>query len=364
MRAYLCLQDGKVFPGKAIGIAGEAVGEVIYNTGMTGYQEIITDPSSLGQIIVFTYPLIGNCGINSVDAESAGARAQGIIIKELSTNPSNYRSEENLHKYLVKQGLVGIMDVDTRALTKHLRHYGTMMGLISIEDNLLELVQRAKKLSFIKGSQLVKSVTTPEARTFSAGQYPVVVLDFGTKRSLLSALAQRDCGVTLVGAETGAEEILALQPKGVVLSNGPGNPDVVEEVLPVIKELLERNIPVLGIGLGHLLLGKALGGTVYRLKTGHRGSYPVKEIKTGRVYQTSQNHGYVLCAEGFPANEVEITLRNLHDQTVEGIRHKKTGSFSVQFNPEGCPGPREAECFLVEFIEMLKGQQQGGKKDA
>lgn len=365
MKAYLCLQDGKIFAGKAIGIVGEAVGEVVYYTGMTGYQEIITDPCSEGQIIVFTYPLIGNCGVNSVDEESSGARAKGIVIKELSSNPSNYRAKENLHKYLVSQGLVGITDIDTRALTKHLRRHGTMMGLISMEDNLTELVKKAKELSVNNGEQqLVKKVTTKETVTFPEGQYPVVVIDLGTKKSLLRALRARDCRVTLVGAATGAEEILNYQPQGVVLSNGPGNPEDVEDVLPVIKKILQLNIPVLGIGLGHLLLGKALGGTVYRLQSGHRGNYPVKEIKTGRVYQTSQNHDYVLRDDSFFADEVEITLRNLHDQSVEGIRHKMTGSYSVQFNPEGCPGPREAEVFLDEFVEMVKGNQLGGEKDA
>ena len=315
MKAYLCLQDGKIFAGKAIGIAGEAVGEVVYHTGMTGYQEIITDPCSVGQIMVFTYPLIGNCGVNSVDAESPGARAKGIVIKELSSNPSNYRAEENLHKYLVSQGLVGIMDIDTRALTKYLHRHGTMMGLISLEDNLTELAQRVKELPVNNGPQLVKSVTTKETLTFPEGQYPVVVIDLGTKKSLLRALQARDCRITLVGAETGVEEILASQPKGVILSNGPGNPEDVAYALPVIQKLLQENIPVLGIGLGHLLLGKALGGAIYRLKSGHRGNYPVKEIKTGRVYQTSQNHAYVLREEGFSADEVEITLRNLHDHT-------------------------------------------------
>lgn len=364
MKAHLCLQDGKIFTGESIGLVGEAVGEVVYNTGMTGYQEVITDPSSAGQIIVFTYPLIGNCGVNSVDAEALGARAKGIIIKELSTNPSNYRAEQNLHKYLVSQGVVGIKDVDTRALTKYLRRCGTMKGLISTEDNFTELVQRAKELPAITGPHLVKSVTTQEVRTYPEGQYPVVVVDLGTKKSMLTALKARDCRVTLVGAETGAEEILAYQPQGVIFSNGPGDPNDVEYVLPVLRKILAEGIPVLGIGLGHLLLGKALGGTTYQLKHGHRGNYPVKDLSTGRVYMTSQNHGYALQSTSFSGGEVEITLLNLHDQTVEGLRHKPTGSFSVQFNPEGCPGPREAECFLTQFVEMVKENGQRRGKDA
>jgi len=364
LKAYLCLQDGKIFTGKSIGFAGEAVGEVVYNTGMTGYQEIITDPASSGQIIVFTYPLIGNCGVNSSDAESSGAKAKGIVLKELSANPSNYRAEKNLHKYMVSQRLVGIMDIDTRALTKYLRHHGTMMGLISIDDNLTELAEKAKELPANKGAQLVKSVTTQEAQIFTEGQYPVTVIDFGTKRSLLKALRARDCRITLVGAETGFEEIMTSAPQGVVLSNGPGDPDDVEYALPIIKKLLEQKIPVLGIGLGHLLLGKALGGSTYRLQAGHRGNYPVKELQTGRIYQTSQNHDYVLHDQGLPPDEVEIILRNLHDQTVEGIRHQKTGSFSVQFNPEGCPGPREAEYYLDQFVGTIKEKQLGGEKNA
>ncbi|MGI6587422.1 MAG: carbamoyl phosphate synthase small subunit [Peptococcia bacterium] len=364
MKAYLCLQDGKVFIGKSIGLVGEAEGEVVYNTGMTGYQEIITDPACAGQIIVFTYPLIGNCGVNLADAESSWSRAKGVVLKELSHNPSNYRAEQNLHKYLVSQGLVGIKDVDTRDLTKHLRHYGTMRGLISSEENLTELVQKAKQLPAVTSSDLVQSVTTKGVYTFSDGQYPLVVVDLGVKKSLLTALRARDCRVILVGAETGAEEILSYKPWGVVFSNGPGDPNDVEYVLPVIRKILATHIPVLGIGLGHLLLGKALGGTTYQLKHGHRGNYPVKELSTGRVYMTSQNHGYALQNESFPVEEVELTLLNLHDQTIEGLRHKPTGSFSVQFNPEGCPGPREAECFLTQFINMVKEKGQRRDQDA
>lgn len=361
MKAYLCLQDGKIFPGKSIGFAGEAAGEVVFNTSMTGYQEIITDPTCAGQIIVFTYPLIGNCGVNFTDAQSAGAKIKGLVMRELSDYPSNYRAEENLHSYLVSQGVVGIKDIDTRALTKHLRRCGTMRGLISIEDNLTELAKRAKELPLVNGFQLVQSVTVKKTQTFPGGQYPVTIMDFGTKKAVIDMLRTMDCQVTLVRAETKVEEILATQPWGVLLSNGPGDPCDAVYALPVINKLLESGIPVMGIGMGHLLLGMALGGSVYRLKYGHRGPHPVKEVAANRIYITSQNHGYVLNGDSFSGDDVLITHLNLHDQTVEGLRHQPTGAFSVQFNPEACPGPRETADLFVRFIARVKefGEKRG-----
>lgn len=366
MKAYLCLQDGKIFPGKSIGLAGEAVGEVVFNTSMTGYQEIITDPTCAGQIITFTYPLIGNCGVNLSDAQSFGVKAKGIVIRALSDLPSNYRSEKNLHSYLVSQAVVGIKDVDTRALTRHLRRFGTMQGLISIEDDLTELVKRAKELPLASsGSQLVQSVTVKETQTFPGGQYPIVILDFGTKKGVIDMLQAMDCKVTLVSAETRAEEILALKPWGVLLSNGPGDPGDVAYALPVISQLLENGIPLMGIGMGHLLLGMVLGGSTYRLKYGHRGNHPVKDVATNRIYVTSHNHGYALKDEGFSGGDVVITHLNLHDQTVEGLRHQATGSFSVQFNPEGCPGPIETVHLFTQFIDNVKAfGKKRGEQDA
>lgn len=365
MKAYLCLQDGKIFPGKSIGLAGEATGEVVFNTSMTGYQEIITDPTCTGQIITFTYPLIGNCGVNLSDAQSFGAKAKGIVIKALSDLPSNYRSEKNLHSYLVGQGVVGIKDIDTRALTRHLRCFGTMQGLISIEDDLTELVKRAKALSPMSGSQLVQSVTVKTPQTFTGGQYPIVIMDFGTKKGVIDMLRFLDCQVTLVGAATQAEEIFALKPWGVLLSNGPGDPGDLAYALPVISRLLANGIPVMGIGMGHLLLGMALGGSTYRLKYGHRGNHPVKDVATNRIYVTSHNHGYALKDEGFTGEDVVITHLNLHDRTVEGLRHQATGSFSVQFNPEGCPGPVETAHLFTQFIDNAKAfGKKRGEQDA
>ncbi len=364
MKAYLCLQDGKIFEGESIGLAGEASGEVCFHTSITGYQEIMTDPSGAGQIIVFTYPLIGNYGVNLTDAQSAQVKAKGIVIRELAHYPSNYRSEQNLHSYLVNEGVVGIKDVDTRALTRYLHLHGTMMGLISTEADHDILSKKAQELKPLTGMQLVKSVTTQERKAFFGGQYPVVVLDFGVKQAIIEALRAEDCQVTLVGAETNAAEILALHPWGVILSNGPGDPREAEAVLPVIREIMQQGIPVLGISMGHLLLGMALGGTVSPLKQGHRGNYPVKDLRSNKIYITAQNHGYVLDSNSFSTDEVEITHINLHDQTVEGLRHKSSGSFSVQFNPEANPGPRETSFYFAQFVEMMKESRKGRELDA
>lgn len=358
MKAYLCLQDGTVFAGESIGLTGEASGEVCFNTSITGYQEIITDPSCVGQIIVFTYPLLGNYGVNPLDAQSAKVQARGIVIKEAAHYASNYRARQSLHSYLAEQGVVGIKDIDTRALTRHLRAHGTMPGLLSTEEDLAVLRQKAQDLKPVVGPELVKRVTTKEKQVFSGGQYPVVVLDFGVKKGIIEALQAADCQVTVVGAETSAGEILALNPAGVFLSSGPGDPRDVAYVLPVIKEIMEHGIPLMGVSLGHLLFGLAMGGKVSALKHGHRGDYPVKDLQSNRVLITVQNHGYVLDKESLATEELELTHLNLHDQTVEGLRHKPSGSFSVQFNPEAHPGPQEARVLFQQFVELLAEKQQ------
>jgi len=355
MKAYLCLADGRVFEGKSIGMAGETVGEVVFNTSMTGYQEILTDPSYAGQIIVLTYPLIGNYGINQNDRESEGIYARGLIIKEICNQPSNYRAEKNLHSYLVAHGIVGIKDVDTRALTRHLRTAGTMMGLISTDPDLEDLRKRAAALEPSTGPHLVSSVSTKKSYTLDGGRYPVVVIDFGAKGNIVKALRSLDCRVTVVPARASLEEILALKPWGVVLSNGPGDPRDVDYALPVISGLVEQGIPVMGICLGHQLLGMALGGQTYKLKFGHRGgNHPVKDLNNNRVYITSQNHGYALDPASLSPRDVQITHLNLHDQTVEGLRHTSKPAFSVQFHPEACPGPQDTFYLFEQFIEMVK----------
>ncbi|MCR4443335.1 MAG: glutamine-hydrolyzing carbamoyl-phosphate synthase small subunit [Peptococcaceae bacterium] len=355
MKAYLCLQDGRVFEGESIGMAGETAGEVVFNTSMTGYQEILTDPSYAGQIIVLTYPLIGNYGVNGNDEESPLIAARGLAVKELCPQPSNYRAEQNLHRYLVKHGIVGIKDIDTRALTRHLRQAGTMMGLISTEADPEVLKRRARELAPLAGPGLVKSVTCQEAFTLEGGTHPVVVVDFGAKGNIVRSLRNLGCRVTVVPAGTGAAGILAYRPQGVVLSNGPGDPQDVAYALPAIREVLEAGVPVMGICLGHQLLGLALGGRTYKLKFGHRGgNHPVKDLRSNRVYITSQNHGYAVAPDSLPGDELEVTHINLHDQTVEGLRHKKRKAFSVQFHPEACPGPQDTFYLFSEFLDMVR----------
>lgn len=366
MKAYLCLEDGRIFTGKSIGLVGETEGEVVFNTSMTGYQEILTDPSYAGQVIALTYPLIGNYGVNERDAESPNIKARGLIIKELCHQPSNYRAEQNLHRYLVKHGIVGIMDIDTRALTKHLRLAGTMLGIISTDSDLEKLKEKAKSLQPTTGPHLVKGVTTKKSYRFSEGQYPVVVVDFGAKGNIPNSLKSLDCEVHIVPATASLAEIAAFKPWGVVLSNGPGDPEDVAYALPAIKGILDAGIPVMGICLGHQLLGMALGGKTYKLKFGHRGgNHPVKDLESNRVHITSQNHGYALAKETFTSDEIEITHVNLHDQTVEGLRHKDKKAFSVQFHPEACPGPQDTFYLFEQFLEMVKeygeNKQKGGR---
>lgn len=364
MNAYLVLADGRVFEGESIGLTGEAVGEVVFNTSMTGYQEIITDPSYAGQIVTLTYPLIGNYGINKRDAESAKISARGLIIKELCGQPSNFRSEKNLHSYLVEHHIVGIKDVDTRALTKHLRSIGTMMGIISTDQDIEELKARAHALKPSTGPQLVKSVTSVSSYQLEGGQYPVVVMDFGAKGNIIGSLQTLDCRVTVVPADAGLEDIISYKPWGVVLSNGPGDPQDVDYSIPTIKGLLETRIPVLGICLGHQLLGMAMGGKTYKLKFGHRGgNHPVKDLAANRVHITSQNHGYALDEGSFSDKDIEITHINLHDKTVEGLRHRKQKAFSVQFHPEACPGPQDTFYLFKQFLDMVKEYGEAIKKE-
>lgn len=367
MIAYLCLEDGRVFEGKSIGLVGEAEGEVVFNTSMTGYQEILTDPSYAGQIITLTYPLIGNYGVNDKDAESSGVKAKGFIVKELCNQPSNYRAEQNLHRFLVSQNVVAIKDVDTRALTRHLRQTGTMLGIISTESDLDKLREKAKALKTVTGPHLVRSVTSKEAYTIPGGQHRIVLLDFGAKANIANSLKSLDCQVTIVPADTSADEIMSYNPSGVVLSNGPGDPQDVPYAISTIKEILNKNVPVMGICLGHQLLGMSLGGTTYKLKFGHRGgNHPVKDLGTKRSHITSQNHGYALSADSLNKDEIEITHINLHDNTVEGIRHKSLKAFSIQFHPEACPGPQDTFYLFQQFMEMVidyeEKQGEGGNK--
>lgn len=353
-KAYLVLTDGTVFCGEGLGWTGRAQGEIVFNTSMVGYQEILTDPSYAGEIITFTYPLIGNYGTNNGDWESRNIFARGLIIKECCEGPSNWRSSESLQEFLKEHKLVGIQGIDTRAVTKHLRYHGTMGGIIANDGtDLEELKEMVKTVPPLSGQQLIKEVSTPFTYTLPGGPTRVVVMDFGVKNNSLRKLQQHGCTVIVVPAQASAVEILGYKPDGILLSNGPGDPQDVPYAVETIKELIQHEIPIFGICMGHQLLGLALGGKTYKLKFGHRGgNHPVKDIKTGRVYITSQNHGFAVDPESL-SKDVEVTHINLNDNTVEGLRHKSLPISSVQYHPEAAPGPQDSAYLFEEFLHRL-----------
>ena len=361
MKAMLALEDGTIFRGIACGAAGERAGEVVFNTSMTGYQEILTDPSYKGQIVTMTYPLIGNYGVNDEDLESSVPWAEGYVVRELSRIASSWRSRGGLSDYLERHGVVGIEGVDTRALTRHIRTAGAMKAVISTEClDEKELVGRARSSPGIIGRDLVQEVTCEAVYRWEGPDrqvppgYRVVVLDCGAKRNIMRMLARAGCAVTVVPAQTRAEEIMALQPHGLVLSNGPGDPAAVPYVVDTVRALIGK-LPLLGICLGHQMLGLALGGKTYKLKFGHRGgNQPVKDLASGKVSITSQNHGFCLDMESLKDSEIELTHINLNDHTPEGMRHKTLPLFSVQYHPEASPGPHDASYLFQEFVSMMK----------
>lgn len=362
MDAKLVLEDGAVFRGKSFGASGETYGEVVFNTSMTGYQEIITDPSYKGQIVAMTYPLIGNYGVNREDVESRRPFLEGFVVKEYSKVVSNWRATESLGHYLKRHGILGIEGVDTRELTLHIRQAGAMKAVLSTEDlNEKRLARKAKRSRGLVGLDLVREVTCEKPYVWP---YPkktfcsVVVLDCGVKYNILRKLAESGCRPMVVPAHTGAAEILKMKPDGILLSNGPGDPAAVNYVIDTTRKLIGK-VPVFGICLGHQMLGLALGGKTYKLKFGHHGAnHPVKDLKTGQVHITSQNHGFCVDMSSLSKKEVEMTHLNLNDQTLEGMRHKKMAAFSVQFHPEASPGPRDAEYLFEKFVEMMKGKRR------
>ena len=371
-RATLLLEDGRVFRGNGHGFEGEAVGEVVFNTSMTGYQEILTDPSYAGQIVTMTYPLIGNTGINPEDVESRKPFLEAFIVKRLSPLPSNWRTTESLDEYLIKNRIPVIADIDTRALVRHIRLQGSMRGIVSLIDHdETSLIKKVKKAPEMVGWDLASAVTIDkpyengdkkvnfiefsELSSFEPCSFHVVAYDFGIKSHILRNFTRCGAKVTVVPSTTSAQDIIGLKPDGVFLSNGPGDPAALEYAIKNVRDLIGRK-PVFGICLGHQIMGHALGGRTFKLKFGHHGgNHPVLNVERKQVEITAQNHGFAVDPDSLNLNDVRITHVNLNDNTVEGFEHRSVPAFSVQYHPEASPGPHDSYYLFKKFFEMMKG---------
>jgi carbamoyl-phosphate synthase small subunit len=368
VNAVLLLEDGTFFEGRAFGARGQRCGEVVFNTSMCGYQEILTDPSYHEQIITMTYPLIGNYGTNAEDWESRKLFAAGFVVKENCPYPSNWRNGDTLDDYLKKSGIVGIEDIDTRSLVRHIRTQGAMRGILSSTDlDRKNLADKLQDYPGLVGRDIVEAVTVDKPYEWKEGtvnvltgeriqppaRYRVVAFDYGIKQNILRLLVSHGCEVTVVPAQTPASDILARKPDGVFLSNGPGDPAAVTYAIETVKSLLGKR-PIFGICLGHQILGLALGGRTYKLKFGHRGAnHPVKNLDTGKIEITSQNHGFCVDLDSLADKNVELTHMNLNDNTLEGLRCRNLAAFSVQYHPEASPGPHDSRYLFEEFTRLM-----------
>ncbi|HEX6124960.1 MAG TPA: glutamine-hydrolyzing carbamoyl-phosphate synthase small subunit [Pyrinomonadaceae bacterium] len=368
-KAILVLEDGRTFNGASFGADGEAFGEMVFNTSMTGYQEILTDPSYAGQIVCMTYPLIGNYGVNESDVESRRPWVEGFVVRESSRVRSNWRSTESLDDYLKRHNIVGIEHIDTRALVRHIRDKGAMRaGISTVETDGSALLDKVLASPEMENRELASAVTVTRRYDYEGEskvpnpksqkeRFHIVAYDFGVKTNSLREFSKFGCRVTVVPADTPAGEVMALKPDGIFLSNGPGDPASMKSVIEEIKKLAETQTPMFGICLGHQLIGSAFGGETYKLKFGHRGgNQPVKDLTTGKIEIASHNHGFAVSRDSLPA-DVEITHVNLNDNTVAGLRHRTLPVFSVQYHPESAPGPHDSEYLFERFVELMKSDR-------